>query len=239
MSRTFIALNAASPWLQGSDSGFDCVRPNLFSAFPDNGPMPWAASWDEFRRLFRQLSYTSMIESIKDLHWDIRPSPHFGTVEVRVMDTPLTLARAISMAGFIQTLSHWLLATRPFKHQPEDYLLYKFNRYQACRFGLQGTLTDVHTGEQRTIADDLSALLENSTPSPALFTPPAPWTMLPARLKAPTAKRAACATLSATAVRLSAWYSGTAKSGRQVNRPRPPSHGSIHAGAGRAQTAPE
>lgn len=156
----FIALNAASPWLEGSDSGFDCARLNLFSAFPDNGPMPWVASWDEFRRLYRKLSYTSMIGSIKDLHWDIRPSPHFGTVEVRVMDTPLTLARAISMAGFIQTLSHWLLATRPFKHRPEDYLLYKFNRYQACRFGLQGTLTDAHTGEQRTIAEDLSALLE-------------------------------------------------------------------------------
>lgn len=156
----FIAINAASPWLQGTDSGFDCARLNLFSAFPDNGPMPWVANWDEFRRLFRQLSYTSMIDSIKDLHWDIRPSPHFGTVEVRVMDTPLTLGRAISMAGFIQTLAHWLLATRPFKHQPQDYLLYKFNRYQACRFGLQGTLTDVHTGEQRTIADDLRTLLE-------------------------------------------------------------------------------
>ena len=43
-----------------------------------------------------------MIDSIKDLHWDIRPSPHFGTVEVRVMDTPLTLSHAVNMAGLIQ-----------------------------------------------------------------------------------------------------------------------------------------
>ncbi len=52
--------------------------------------MPWVSNWQEFAGLFRRLSYTTMIDSIKDLHWDIRPSPAFGTVEVRVMDTPLT-----------------------------------------------------------------------------------------------------------------------------------------------------
>lgn len=127
----FIALNAASPWFDSTDSRFACSRLNRFSSYPDNGPMPWVADWQGFRRLFRQLSYTSMIDSMKDLHWDIRPSPQFGTVEVRVMDTPLTLAQAIHIAGFIQTLACWLLTERPFKHQPDDYLLYPFNRYQG------------------------------------------------------------------------------------------------------------
>ncbi len=161
----FIALSAASPYIQGTDTRYASSRLNIFSSFPDNGPMPWVANWQEFEGLFRRLSYTSMIESIKDLHWDIRPSPHFGTVEVRVMDTPLTLSHAINVAGFIQALSHWLLAERPFKHQPQDYLLYKFNRFQACRYGLEGLITDVHTGEQYTIAEDLTRLLEKLAPS--------------------------------------------------------------------------
>ncbi|VUC88652.1 carboxylate-amine ligase [Salmonella sp. NCTC 11881] len=72
-----------------------------------------------------------MIDSIKDLHWDIRPSPAFGTVEVRVMDTPLTLDHAINMAGLIQATAHWLLTERPFKPQEQDYLLYKFNRFSG------------------------------------------------------------------------------------------------------------
>lgn len=55
--------------------------------------MPWVNNWQAFIGLFRRLSYTSMIDSMKDLHWDIRPSPRFGTVEVRVMDTPLTITR--------------------------------------------------------------------------------------------------------------------------------------------------
>ncbi|MDN2485810.1 YbdK family carboxylate-amine ligase [Kosakonia sacchari] len=161
----FIALSAASPYIQGTDTRYASSRLNIFSSFPDNGPMPWVANWQEFEGLFRRLSYTSMIESIKDLHWDIRPSPHFGTVEVRVMDTPLTLSHAVNVAGFIQALSHWLLTERPFKHQPQDYLLYKFNRFQACRYGLEGLITDVHTGERYTIADDLTRLLEKLAPS--------------------------------------------------------------------------
>ncbi len=77
----------------------------------------WVSNWQQFEALFRCLSYTTMIDSIKDLHWDIRPSPHFGTVEVRVMDTPLTLSHAVNMAGLIQATAHWLLTERPFKHQ--------------------------------------------------------------------------------------------------------------------------
>ena len=92
-----------------------------------------------------------------DLHWDIRPSPHFGTVEVRVMDTPLTLGHAINIAGLIRATSHWLLTTRPYKHHERDFLLYRFNRFQACRYGLEGILTDVHTGEHKTVAEDIAA----------------------------------------------------------------------------------
>ena len=102
-----------------------------------------------------------MIDSIKDLHWDIRPSPHFGTVEVRVMDTPLTLDHAVNIAGLIQATAHWLLTKRPFKHQERDYLLYKFNRFQACRFGMAGIVTDVNTGDGCRLSEDTLRLLEN------------------------------------------------------------------------------
>ncbi|WP_449546512.1 YbdK family carboxylate-amine ligase [Lelliottia amnigena] len=161
----FIALSASSPYMQGSDTKFASSRLNIFSGFPDNGKMPWVSNWQEFEGLFRRLSYTSMIDTIKDIHWDIRPSPDFGTVEVRVMDTPLTLAHAINIAGLIQATAHWLLTERPYKHQEQDYLLYKFNRFQACRYGLDGLLTDVKTGEQKTIADDMTWLLDRVAPS--------------------------------------------------------------------------
>ena len=60
----FIALSAASPYMQGTDTRFASSRPNIFSAFPDNGPMPWVSNWQQFEALFRCLSYTTMIDSI-------------------------------------------------------------------------------------------------------------------------------------------------------------------------------
>jgi carboxylate-amine ligase len=44
----FIALSAASPYMQTSDTRFACARLNIFSGFPDNGPMPWVNNWQEF-----------------------------------------------------------------------------------------------------------------------------------------------------------------------------------------------
>jgi len=86
-------------------------------------------------------------------------------MQVRSTDKPLTLNNAINIAWLIQATSHWLLTTRPYKHQEKDFLLYRFNRFQACRYGLDGILTDVHTGEQKTIAEDLAWLLEQVAPS--------------------------------------------------------------------------
>jgi carboxylate-amine ligase len=160
----FIALAASSPYIQGHDTTYASSRLNIFSAFPDNGPAPFVSDWQEFSWMYQRLETSRMVESVKDLHWDIRPSPKFGTVEVRVMDTPLALYHAVNIAGFIQTLSHWLLTERPFVPRSEDYLLYRFNRFQACRFGLEGMLTDVRTGEQRTLAEDILPLLDTLAP---------------------------------------------------------------------------
>jgi carboxylate-amine ligase len=81
-----------------------------------------------------------------------------------MMDTPLTISQAVNIAGFIQVIACWLLTERPFKHQPEDYLLYPFNRYQACRYGLDGINTDVNSGEQRTFRKDILSLADKLAP---------------------------------------------------------------------------
>ncbi|BBS36156.1 hypothetical protein WP5S18E01_10030 [Enterobacter cloacae] len=81
------------------------------------------------------------------------------------MDTPLTLTHAINIAGLIQATSHWLLPRDHTNTRSEIFYLYRFNRFQACRYGLDGILTDVHTGEHKTVADDIAWLLERVAPS--------------------------------------------------------------------------
>ncbi len=60
----FIALSAASPYMQGTDS--DCLlTTEYFFRLSDNRPMPWVSNWQQFEALFRCLSYTTMIDGVK------------------------------------------------------------------------------------------------------------------------------------------------------------------------------
>ena len=155
-----IALAASSPFVQGSDTGFHSARLNSVFAFPLSGRAPFVQRWDDFEVYFAKMTHTGVVKSMKDFYWDIRPKPEFGTIEVRVLDTPLTIEKAAALAGFIQCLARWLRVERPFELSDDDYLPYAFNRFQACRFGLDATYVDPGSGEHRVLRDDLLATFD-------------------------------------------------------------------------------
>ncbi|MGI4812085.1 MAG: YbdK family carboxylate-amine ligase [Janthinobacterium lividum] len=163
----FIALSASSPFVQGFDTGFHSARLNSVTAFPLSGRAPFTLTWAGFNEYFDKMASTGVIESMKDFYWDIRPKPGFGTIEVRVMDTPCTIERAAAIACYIQTLARYLLTERKVSPREDDYLVYSFNRFEACRFGLDGALVDPQTGERRTVAEDILATLEHLAPHAA------------------------------------------------------------------------
>jgi len=150
-----IALSASSPFVQGTDTAFDSARLNSVFAFPLSGRAPFVLSWDDFGVFFDKMTRTGVVKSMKDFYWDIRPKPEFGTIEVRVLDTPLTIEKAAAMAGLIQCIARWLRVEKPFPPAEDDYLPYTFNRFQACRFGLAGEFVDPKTGEHRSLRDDI------------------------------------------------------------------------------------
>ena len=155
-----IALAAASPYVQGFDTGFCSARINSVAAFPMSGRLPFVETWAEFEQFFDKMTSTGVVKSMKDFYWDIRPKPEFGTIEVRVMDTPLTTTRAAELAAFIQAISRWFLIERPFRPAEDDYMVYTFNRFQAARFGLLGLYVDPQTHERRSLQEEILATLE-------------------------------------------------------------------------------
>ena len=151
----FIALSASSPFVQAHDTQFDSARLNSVFAFPLSGRAPCVLSWTQFEDYFDKMTATGVVKSMKDFYWDIRPKPEFGTVEIRVFDTPLTIERAAALAGFVQALAAWFLAEQPFTPQEDDYLVYTYNRFQACRFGLEAEYVDPASGEHLPLRDHL------------------------------------------------------------------------------------
>lgn len=150
----FIALSAASPFNQGVDTHFDCSRLTVISAFPLSGTPPWLLSWEEFVAYFQNLFDLGTVKSMKDLYWDIRPKPEFGTVEIRICDTPLTVDKAADLAAYAQMLTTWLLECRPHLSR-ELYITYLMNRFHASRYGLDAVLTDPIQRIQIPLIDDI------------------------------------------------------------------------------------
>jgi carboxylate-amine ligase len=101
---------------------------------------------------------------MKDFYWDIRPKPEYGTIELRVCDTPLTVERAAGLACYLQALCRHLLERRELPPEEDDYLVYTYNRFQACRFGLDGMMVNPKTREQISIREDILATLRHLTP---------------------------------------------------------------------------
>ncbi len=157
----FIALSASSPFVDGVDSFFQSARLNAVSAFPLSGQCPPLGGWCDFNDHFEFLQACGIANSIKDLYWDVRPKPEFGTVEIRVCDTPLTIEQASALAALAQALSSWLLRERPGLHTDRQVHVARYNKFQACRFGLDARISDPVTSSQRSLREWLITILDD------------------------------------------------------------------------------
>ncbi len=155
----FIALSAASPFQDSTDTLFESSRSNAVSAFPLSGQAPALMNWQEFEEYFDMLRACDVAQSIKDLYWDIRPKPEFGTVEIRVCDTPLTVERAAALAAFAQSLASHLLRVRPEIDPQRQSHVARYNKFQACRYGFDAMLADPVARSCTGLREDLLATL--------------------------------------------------------------------------------
>lgn len=151
----FIAITASSPFYQGVDTGYYSSRPIVFNVFPSSGTIPLFTTWQEFSQYFYKMRGLGIIESMKDLYWDIRPKPEYGTVEIRVCDTPLTLKKAVMIAAYVQVISAYLINEKPVVINPDLYFIYNYNRFQAMRYAFDGDLIHPTHFTHVTIAEDI------------------------------------------------------------------------------------
>lgn len=161
----FIALSANSPCWQGENSGFCSARSNVVGAFPMSGTMPsHIRSWEQFEQHFDRLAKLGIVGSIKDFYWDVRPKPEYGTIELRVLDTPLHPSYAAALACYARALCIEASRQRgrwPTNDGPE---LYTWNRFNAARDGVAGMWIDPETGQRRSIVDVVTADMSRLAP---------------------------------------------------------------------------
>ncbi len=131
-----LALTCSSPYYEGIDTGLHSYRAKLFEALPLAGMPDKLESWDLYIEMVNLLAKTGIITEVRDLWWDIRPHPDFGTIEIRICDLPSSFSEILAIVALIQGLVVNL--TESDKHLNPNMQVLKSNKWQAARYGLEG-----------------------------------------------------------------------------------------------------
>ena len=133
----------------------------MVGAFPMSGTMPsHIRTWDQFQSHFDRLAGHGIVNSIKDFYWDVRPKPEYGTVELRVLDTPLKPAYAAALASYARELCIEVFERPGVWPSSECKELYAWNRFNAAKDGVEGMWIDPEDGARRSIANVVASDLE-------------------------------------------------------------------------------
>jgi carboxylate-amine ligase len=162
----FLALTASSPFWCGYDTGLASSRSVTFGTLPTSGPPPRLADWQQFEDYMDILLRAGTIRTIKEVWWDIRPHPDFGTVEVRMFDGTPTLREVGMVAALSQSLVQLFdyQLDRGYTLPSPSPWVAKDNKWRATRYGLDAMVITDESGSTAPLRDELYELLRALEP---------------------------------------------------------------------------
>ena len=153
----FQALSASSPFWGGEDTGYASQRALMFQQLPTAGLPFQFASWEDFESYAQDMSITGVIDSLSEIRWDIRPVPHFGTIEMSICDGLASLEEIGAIAALTQCLvdefsttlnNGGTIPTMPPWHVQE-------NKWRAARYGLDAIIILDAAGNEQLVTDHI------------------------------------------------------------------------------------
>lgn len=162
----FLALTASSPFWSGHDTGLASSRAIIFGELPTAGPPHLLADWSEFEEYMDTLLRAGTIRSIKEVWWDVRPHPDFGTVEIRMFDGVPTLHEVGMVAALSQSLVQ-LFDTqldRGYRLPSQPSWIVRDNKWRATRYGLDAIVITDAAGATAPLRDELYELFRMLQP---------------------------------------------------------------------------
>ena len=139
-SPVLLAASASSPFWCREDTGFASHRTMLFQQLPHAGTPPAFRSWAEIEEMVDHYIASGIIQSATELRWEIRPTPRFGTIEVRVADGATSLDDLAALTAFTHAIAE--ATSRALDRGTRMPALcelplwaHKTNRWRAARYG--------------------------------------------------------------------------------------------------------
>ena len=162
----FLGLSASSPFWLGRDTGLASSRSKVFENLPTAGLPYRLGDWAEFEKFMDTLVNAQAITSIREVWWDIRPHPDFGTVELRICDGIPTLREVAALAALAQSLVEWFdtLIDRGYTLPvPREWVI-RVNKWRAARYGIDADIIGDDQGTRVPLAQSIRDLIEELSP---------------------------------------------------------------------------
>jgi carboxylate-amine ligase len=157
-----LALSTSSPFWRGRSTGLKSYRLSIFDELPRTGLPESFTSYAEFERTVEVLVKAKLIEDGSKIWWDLRPSPRFPTIEMRITDICPLLDDAVSIAAIFLCLCRMLYRLRRVNQRWRSYspFLIMENRWRAQRYGVSNGLVDFGKSELVPFSDLLEEIIE-------------------------------------------------------------------------------
>ena len=162
----FLALSASSPYWHGHDTGLASSRSKVFENLPTAGLPYRLDGWQEFEEFMDTLVTAQAITSIREVWWDIRPHPDFGTVELRICDGIPTLGEVAGLAALAQSVVEWLdrrIEQGEALPVPREWTV-RVNKWRAARHGVEAAIIGDDQGTGAPLDDAVRRLVAELSP---------------------------------------------------------------------------
>ena len=161
-----IGLSANSPFFGGEQTGLASTRTKIFEGLPTAGLPPLLKNYSEFQKFMRTLQKAKSIDSIREVWWDVRPHPGFGTVEIRVFDSVPSIPEMANLAALTQCLVVAISEHYDEGSQPPllDSWVLRENKWRSTRYGLDADLIIDEMGHQQSLKSFIFETLDKLMP---------------------------------------------------------------------------
>ncbi|MFE3453108.1 glutamate--cysteine ligase [Nonomuraea sp. NPDC059194] len=142
-----LALSCSSPYWLGNDTGYASYRTLVWWRWPTAGPMAKFESAAEYEQMIEELIRSGVICDVGMVYFDIRPSAHVPTVELRICDSCTRVDDIVLIAGLFRALVvREQAAIRRDPHARVHLETVRAATWQAARSGMEGELIDPAEG---------------------------------------------------------------------------------------------
>src|SRR3954453_4795088 len=140
-----LALSASSPFSKSQDTGYASCRTLAWHRWPTAGPPAPLRDAADYDALIHDLVASGTMSDPGMVYFDMRPSAHQKTVELRICDASPTVDGVVLIAGLARALVVHGVRAHTEGHPQPQYRpeLLRAASWRAARSGLEGDLVDV------------------------------------------------------------------------------------------------